>query len=429
LPIHLDLGLYLLASTVFFVDLIDLLVRLYLRRQNTGPSTRGGLSPATSVRLEVGTFTPYQMDMHLRPFVVVASVHNASAYLDRFLGPLGALREHLWVIDDASTDDTVERLRNAGVRFIRNPTNGRKPAALRTLLREIPVGIDTILVFDPDTRILSSHDDLVRVLFEFQRSGMAALCPRVSAAGTNWLARIQRLEYWLAFSIGRKSLSNFSITSGVAVYRADALRSLLEQHSLSVYAEDLENALILLARKESIYYDGRLVVETDAVADLRRLFSQRVGWHFGLMRVYLSRWRSLWGRAAIHIGFAYQFIVYIGILTLLLHPLKIAGVVLLGASFVGDIAYLVGVGGAVSGPLINPWYFPVVYCQYVVFVSFAAALAVSQGERRHLLAVVPLYPIYAILHVIPATLGYLNWVALRVWGRRVYRDHYEPVFP
>jgi hypothetical protein len=31
--------------------------------------------------------------------------------------------------------------------------------------------------------------------------------------------------------------------------------------------------------------------------------------------------------------------------------------------------------------------------------------------------------------VIPATVGYVNWLAVRLWGRRVYRDHYEPVHP
>jgi cellulose synthase/poly-beta-1,6-N-acetylglucosamine synthase-like glycosyltransferase len=254
---------------------------------------------------------------------------------------------------------------------------------------------------------------------------MAALCPRVSAAGHGWLARIQRLEYWLAFSIGRKSLSDFSITSGVAVYRADALRLVLDQHSLSVYAEDLENALILLARRESIYYDGRLVVETEAVNGLRRLFSQRVGWHYGLMRVYLARWTSLWNRAAAHLGFAYQFIVYLGVLTLLLHPLKIVALVLLAGSALSDAAYLLGI----ALPVGNPLYFPVVYLQYVALIFFASVVAVSRRERRTLLAVVPLYPLYAILHVIPATVGYVNWLAVRLWGRRVYRDHYEPVHP
>src|SRR6185295_20093658 len=115
---------------------------------------------------------------------------------------------------------------------------------------------------------------------------------RIDAAGTGWLARIQQLEYWLAFSIGRKSLADFSITSGVAVYRAEALRRALAEHSLSVYAEDLENALILLAHGEGIYYDGRLVVETDAVMTPGHLFSQRVGWHYGLIRVYAQRWRT-----------------------------------------------------------------------------------------------------------------------------------------
>ena len=32
---ELNVGLYVLASMIFFADLIDLLVRLYLRRQNT----------------------------------------------------------------------------------------------------------------------------------------------------------------------------------------------------------------------------------------------------------------------------------------------------------------------------------------------------------------------------------------------------------
>ena len=428
LPTELNVGLYVLASMIFFADLIDLLVRLYLRRQNTSPTAQA-LTAATSVRIDVGSFTPYQMRTHLRSFAIIASVHNASKYIDDFLASMNELRDHLWIVDDASTDETVEHLKASGVRFVRNPVNGRKPAALQALLREIPPHIETIIVLDPDTRILSDFDDLVHVLFEFQRSGMAALCPRVSAVGTSWLARIQRLEYWLAFSIGRKSLSDFSITSGVAVYRADALRFVLEKHSLSVYAEDLENALILLAAKESIYYDGRLVVETDAVAGVRRLFSQRVGWHFGLMRVYIPRWRSLWGRAAMHMGFAYQFIVYMGVMTLLLHPLKILALGLLLASFLTDVAYLFGSGGAISGPLTNPVYFPVVYLQYVALVFFAAVVAVTRRERRSLLTIVPLYPIYAILHVIPATIGYLNWVALRLWGRRVYRDHYEPALP
>src|SRR3546814_15503781 len=61
----------------------------------------------------------------------------------------------------------------------------------------------------------------------------------------------------------RASLADYSITSGVSLYRRDALASALEEHSMSVYAEDFENAVILLSRGESIYYDGRLLVSTE----------------------------------------------------------------------------------------------------------------------------------------------------------------------
>jgi hypothetical protein len=25
------------------------------------------------------------------------------------------------------------------------------------------------------------------------------------------------------------------------------------------------------------------------------------------------------------------------------------------------------------------------------------------------------------------TVGYINWIAVKLWGRRVYQDHYEPM--
>ena len=97
-----------------------------------------------------------------------------------------------------------------------------------------------------------------------------------------FLARFQAFEYALAFRVGRESLADFSITSGVSFYRRDALVRALHEHSLSVYAEDFENAVILLGHGERIYYDGRLVVSTEGPGTLQRWFSQRVGWYHGL---------------------------------------------------------------------------------------------------------------------------------------------------
>lgn len=193
-----------------------------------------------------------------------------------------------------------------------------------------------------------------------------------------------------------------------------------------MYAEDLENTLILLAQGEAIYYDGRLVIETDAVETTGRLFSQRVGWHYGLMRVYVLRWRTLRQRARGHLGFAYQFLVYIGAFVLLLHPLKILGLMLVVASAANGMDNLLGLHQIPDLRLTNSLYFPIVYLEYLALMLFASMVAVGRSERRAVLAIVPVYPLYALAHVVPATIGYLNWFALRFWGRRLYRDHYQP---
>jgi cellulose synthase/poly-beta-1,6-N-acetylglucosamine synthase-like glycosyltransferase len=423
-----ELTIYILASFAFFLDLVDLVVRLYLRRQQTA-GLLGARAAPTSVPLFVGSFTPYQASLHVRPVAIVASVYNAKDDIERFLAPMVPFRDHVWIIDDCSSDDTAQRIEARGFRCVRAGTNRHKPGALKALVSALPPTVETVLVMDPDVRISTPYQEFVQVIFEFQRSGMAAFCPRIAACGSNWLSRIQRLEYSLAFSVGRKSLADFTITSGVAVYRRDALARLLDEHSLSAYAEDLENALILLARDELIYYDGRLVVETDAIPSVRRLFSQRVGWYFGLLRVYSLRWQSLWPRSIRHPGFAYQYLVYIGVFVLLLHPIKLMGLGILLLSAFNGLDNVTHLAGVPDVWFTNPYYFAMVYVQYLALMLISWAASVNRGERWRLLPIVPLYPLYALAHIVPSTVGYINWLTVRLWGRRVYRDHYQTVWP
>ena len=48
------------------------------------------------------------------------------------------------------------------------------------------------------------------------------------------------------------------------------------------------------------------------------------------------------------------------------------------------------------------------------------------GERGYIAPIVPLYLLYTLIHVVPMTVGFANWLTMRVAGRRLYRDHYEP---
>lgn len=425
---NFSLSLYLLASLPFFLDFIDLLLRLYLRREQTLP-LKLTAAPATSIPLNVGEFTPYEMRLHLRPYAILLSLHNAAADLDSFLERMRPFRDRLWFIDDGSTDETLKRLNEVGVHCVRGEYNRQKPGALKTLLTVLPSDIATVVVLDPDSRIVTNRPEFERVLFQFQRSGMAALCPRIAVRIAGWLTRLQELEYWLAFSIGRKSLADFSVTSGIAVYRRDALEDALAQHSLSVYAEDLENSLILLSQGERVYYDGRIVVETEGPRSLRKLFSQRVGWHFGLIRVYVERFRAIVGRARQSFGFAYQFVIYMGLFVLLFHPLKMIGLALAALSALNVLDELVGKELMTDTALTNPLYFVGLYVKYTALMVGVIPLAVGRGSRRRALVVAPVYTFYALGQILPATVGYANWISMRLWGRRVYCDHYQPAAP
>lgn len=422
-----SLGVYLLTNVIVFVDLFDFLLRIRRQHIQSPPRGRARHSP-TSTPIVVGRFNPYQRRLHLRPYAIAISVHDLGSSTDELVDAMAPHRARLFVIDDASDDGTANRLEAAGLQVIRSTRNRHKPGAIRELLRYLPAEVETILIMDPDSRVLElargDISTLESVIFEFQRSRHAALCPRITVAPRNWLARLQRLEYALSFGVGRKSLGDFSITSGIALYRRDTLERVLAEHSLSVYAEDLENTLHLIGRDERIYYDERLVVETEGKTDLASWFSQRVGWSFGLAKVYALNERKVWRAASGDPMHFYQYLVYLGVFSLVLHPLKVLSLIPLFSSALNGVDVLLGTAIFPDGALSNPWYFPFVYAKYTLLIAGVVPFALPRGERLEHAPVVPFYLFYALAHLAPATIGFLNWISLRVAGRRIYRDHF-----
>jgi cellulose synthase/poly-beta-1,6-N-acetylglucosamine synthase-like glycosyltransferase len=200
----------------------------------------------------------------------------------------------------------------------------------------------------------------------------------------------------------------------------------LQEHSLSVYAEDFENAMILLGSGERIYYDGRLVVSTEGPGTIARWFSQRVGWYHGLLKVYTERFGRIW-RISRRTPFAmYHFMVYIGVLTIGLHLVKVLSAVLLVASLVRGIDRLLLDGWVSAGVLSNPVYFTAAIGSYLALGVIALFTSVPKSERAYVAPVVPIYLFYAIAHIVPMSVGYANWICVKLFGRRLFHDHYEP---
>jgi len=96
-----------------------------------------GADSATSVVLNVGSATPAEVRLQLRPFALVVSVTTPSANWPPFCQSIHRSRT-VWVIDDASSDETASLLDSAGVRCIRSARNQHKPGALKTLMAALP---------------------------------------------------------------------------------------------------------------------------------------------------------------------------------------------------------------------------------------------------------------------------------------------------
>ncbi len=424
--------LFAVANLIVYTDAIDFGLRLYMRRRHTAAA--GGISEGSqygNVSINLAAILPPDARhvVPASPFAIIASVHNLEDSLEEFTSAFATYRDRVWLISDGSTDNTVLRLRQAGWRCFDDGINRRKPGAIRRLLERLPGHIETVMVIDPDIRIRGLNEgstiDIEQFVSDFQQSGAAAACPRIMIEPDGFLARFQSFEYALAFRIGRESLADFSITSGVSFYRRSALQRALEEHSLSVYAEDFENALIILSQGGRIYYDGRLVVSTEGPGSLQRWFSQRVGWYHGLIKVYTERFSEVL-RVSRRSPFAmYHYLIYVGGLSLAMHLVKIASAVLLVLSFLSGLDALLLDDLVPEGTITNPAYFTAAITSYLALGVIALFTSVPKAERAYAAPIVPLYLCYAITHIVPMSVGFVNFFALKLFRRRMYQDHYE----
>jgi hypothetical protein len=422
---------FALANSIFFTDALDFLLRSYMHRRNTAHAGRRTRARARllSVDLADGTWAAARGRTLARPFAIIASIFNWDTRLDEFKEAWHPYRDQVWLISDGSADHTATRLREAGWRCFDDGVNRHKPGALRRLLETLPAHIETVLVIDPDVRIRApgegSTAELSRIIADFQQSGAAAACPCIMIEPDGFLGRFQAFEYALAFGLGRRSLADYCVSSGICLYRRSSLARALERHSLSIYAEDLETALLVLGAGERIYYDGRLVVSTAGPGSWSRWFSQRVGWYYGLIKVFAERLPEIRLISARGVFATYHFIVYVGVVSLALHPVRMLSAALLLAGIAGGFDQLLALDLLPRSGLANPVYFATALGSYLLLGVFALFTVVPRAQRSYVAPIVPLHLLYALVNVAATTVGFANWLALRWLGRRLYRDHYE----
>jgi hypothetical protein len=122
---------------------------------------------------------------------------------------------------------------------------------------------------------------------------------------------------------------------------------------------------------------------------------------------------------------AYHYLVYVGVLSLAMHLIKVVSAVLLLLSFLSGLDALLLDNFVPQGSLINPEYFTAALGSYLALGVIALFTSVPKAERSYAAPIVPLYLCYAIIHIAPMTVGFANFFALKLLRRRIYQDHYE----
>jgi hypothetical protein len=126
----------------------------------------------------------------------------------------------------------------------------------------------------------------------------------------------------------------------------------------------------------------------------------------------------------------YHYLIYVGGLSLAMHLVKVASAILLLLSFVSGLDAMLLDDIVPQGSLINPEYFTAAIMSYLALGVIALFTSVPKAERSYTAPIVPLYLCYAITHIVPMTVGFMNFFALKLFRRRIYQDHYEsPVDP
>lgn len=256
------------------------------------------------------------------------------------------------VVDDGSTDATrlvaswyMERI--PGMRLLAHKVNMGKPAALWTGITAARG--DLVVTLDSDT-ILDRHaiSRIVSLLSASPQLGGASgnIVPIASTGGL-W-RRLQEIEYFVSFEVGRHSMTilygaNPVMSGAFSAFHARMLKSHGRTGIPSdTLAEDFELTVLLWKKGYRTGYAWDAVAYTDIPGSLSGLYRQRLRWFAGGLQVLIKHPHLL--RRG---GFSRLLAAYLVVVEYLLPILQVAGYTLLAVVIPLHLA----IGGILSLPL------------------------------------------------------------------------------
>lgn len=226
------------------------------------------------------------------------------------------------VIDDGSKDKTYQLARHfegehsrATVRVFRKK-NGGKSRALNFGLERAKG--EFILCMDADSTLApQTLRKAVRHLVDSPCVGAVAGSVKV-VNRTNWLAKLQALEYIEGLNMVRAAQGFFRLVNiipgPIGLFRRSALES-VGGYDHDTFAEDCDLTLKLLAKGWQVKYEPAATAMTEAPESLLDLLKQRYRWTRGILQAIAKHKRKLVDpRTGIGITFTLWYMIFEGIL-------------------------------------------------------------------------------------------------------------------
>ncbi len=194
-------------------------------------------------------------------------------------------RFEIVVVDDGSTDDTLERLRDAfaGERHVRivHQANGGKASALN--LGVAYTEADIVVALDADT--LFTRDTVRALVRHFTDPRVGAVAGNAKVGNRiNLLTRWQALEYVTSQNLDRRAFDVLDCITVVPGAVGAWRRKLLERaggFSSVTLAEDADLTLSIRRLGHTIAYEEKAIALTEAPDTLRGFVRQRYRWVYG----------------------------------------------------------------------------------------------------------------------------------------------------
>jgi peptidoglycan/xylan/chitin deacetylase (PgdA/CDA1 family) len=230
---------------------------------------------------------------------VLVAAHNEEDVLDRCLHSLRDLGPdvEVIVIDDGSTDATVELARAHPVRVISQTRKG-KAAALNAGLAL--AGGEVVVVVDADTQLDPGFLDTVCAHFTDPAVGAVAANVKVGNR-EQFLSRLQALEYVVSLNLDRRAqnmMRSIPVVPGAAgAFRTAALRS-VGGYPDRTLVEDADLTMTLLRDGWRIQYEPAATARTEAPQQAADVLKQRRRWAFGTVQVAAAHRKAILRRRA-----------------------------------------------------------------------------------------------------------------------------------